>query len=828
MLFRLAETAFGPHDITIKSAIPGRLRASLSPRAYAAVRPHVPLLVDMGLASSIDLNDRIRSVLIHYDPASYSSEEFISALLLALGLDPEAFLPASQPAAAHHPLPRTVPAAAGWTLRSDIPGRFRASHPFLRAYPQVAQAIETTLINQEGVTGFSVERDIASVLVTYDVRHVTRERVVAALLDTMNDIEARFMAEGKPESDVELNLSTLQLGASTLAMGLSVASYAFPLLRPAAFAATALAGGHIVISAAKSIVQERKLRVDVLDATVITLALYYRHLLPAGLMVWVVDVSNVLLEASSRAQRKTLSEMFGRQVRRAWQLIDDVEVGCLVSDLQQGDLIIVRSGEQIPVDGTVVDGEALIDQSALSGEHVPVEKTSGERVMAMTIVHTGRIVVRVEETGENTNAARLVRIIEQSLEHRVRLQSMTERFADMMVVPTLSLGGLGYGLAGPGAMMAVINADFGTGIRIAGPLAMLASLSAAAKQGILVKNGGVLERITQIDAVVFDKTGTLTEEEPIISEVWSVEAALSDDDILALVAAAEQRFTHPIAKAVLREAAARGLELPEIDETEYKLGFGIQVSLDGEFLKVGSRRYMDAENIPLPPEAAEIMARVHEQGGSVIFAALGEQLIGLLALQARPRAEAMAVIRTLREQRGIQEIYLISGDHEAPTRALAHELGIENYFAEVLPQDKARYVKQLQDRGLKVAMVGDGINDTVGLSQADFSISLRGAADAATDVADIVMMDGNLAKLDLLFEISANLRRNVQRSFILTLVPNSICIAGALVGFFGLGHSLVLNNAFNLVTTANGLNAQAPLRRYQPATLPPPEPAVAA
>ncbi len=805
-LIGLAPQLFEPGDFVVKSTTPGRLRLKLSPKAFAKMKPYAQVFVEMDVALKVELTDSIRSVLIHYDASLYTPREFTDGLMLILGQS------RSPPANEHQKKSNVFPDTPNrWTVRSDIPGRFRASHSHLKSYPHARQAIEYALMNEDGVTHFSIEREIGSVVVVYDLRHVTRERIVALLVESMDQVEARFLDEGTPDTDVPLNITTLQLGTSTIAMGLSVASFAFPFLRLTAMIATGLAGGHIMFSAGKSIVQERKLKVDVLDATVIGLALYYRHVFAAGLMVWVVDVSNVLLDASYKAQRKTLSEVFGRQVRHAWRVVDNVEVGCLVSELQKGDLIVVRSGEQIPVDGEVVEGAALVDQSALSGEHVPAEKSTGERVMAMTIVNTGRIIVRVEETGENTGAARLVRIIEDSLEHRVRLQSMAERFADMMVVPTLGLGAAGYGLAGPGAMMAVINADFGTGIRIAGPLAMITSLSAAAKQGILIKNGGVLERITQVNAVVFDKTGTLTEEVPVVENVWSVDSAYSGDDILALTAAAEQRFTHPIARAILGEAARRNVEIPEIDESEYKLGFGIQVFIQGKSLKVGSRRYMETESVKISPEANRIAEGVHAKGGSVIFVAKGRNLIGLLALEARARAEATEIIRMLRDERGVSEIYLISGDHEAPTRALAAELGIETYYAEVLPQDKARYVKALQDRGLKVAMVGDGINDTVGLSQADFSISLRGAADAATDIADIVMLDGDLAKLGFLFQISENLQKNVRKSFVLTLLPNSICMAGALMGVFGLGHSLVLNNAFNLVSVANGLKAQSRL-----------------
>jgi len=215
---------------------------------------------------------------------------------------------------------------------------------------------------------------------------------------------------------------------------------------------------------------------------------------------------------------------------------------------------------------------------------------------------------------------------------------------------------------------------------------------------------------------------------------------------------------------------------------------------------------MQREDIAIPAYVSSRLEDIHKEGRSAVFAAVNRRLTGVIELHASSRPEAYPIIKALREKRGIQEIYLISGDHQAATRALAERLGIPNYFAEVLPQDKAQYVKMLQAKGLKVAMVGDGINDSVALSQANYSISLRGAADIATDIADVVFVEGNLAKFDMLFQISDNLRKNVRRSFGLIAVPNTLCILGAFTGLVGLGTSLVLNNGFNTVATINGLS----------------------
>jgi Cu2+-exporting ATPase len=310
-----------------------------------------------------------------------------------------------------------------------------------------------------------------------------------------------------------------------------------------------------------------------------------------------------------------------------------------------------------------------------------------------------------------------------------------------------------------------------------------------------------------MDAVIFDKTGTLTQETPMVGNVICCDgASFNEEKILAYVACAEKKFSHPIARAIRQRAAELNLQLPIIDDSQYHVGFGIDVQVNGDALKVGSMRYMQRESVLIPGHISSHLEDIHKEGRSAVFAAVNDHLVGVIELHASSRPEAYSIIKTLREKRNIEEIYLISGDHQAATRALAERLGIPNYFAEVLPQDKAKYVKMLQAKGLKVAMVGDGINDSVALSQANYSISLRGAADIATDIADIVFVEGNLSKFDMLFQISDNLRNNVRRSFGLIVVPNTVCIMGAFTGLVGLGTSLVLNNGFNTIATVNGLS----------------------
>lgn len=684
-----------------------------------------------------------------------------------------------------------------WNTKSDLPGRLRVHHPLVRTYAIVAQKVELTLVNLDGVSDYKVSSITSNVLIQYDPKRLSRGELLDILSDTV-DVVVR-------ESDLQLDRSLRHLALASANLVLACAAFFVPVLAPIAIVTTLVVSMRIFRGAYEAAVIDRRIKVDILDAVVIVLSLAFGQVFAGAVMVLVVEAGYTVLTITSKTSQQLLAKVFGKQVRTAWMLVDGQEVECKVSALKPGDTIVVGSGEQIPVDGVVVGGEAMVDQHALTGESAPVERTTGEPVFAMTVVIAGKLQVRVNETGENTNAAKIVRIIEQSMEHKVQLQSTAERFADLAVVPTLGLGAAGFSFVSPDAMLAIINADYATGIRVAGPTALLASLAAAAKNGIIIKNANVLEGLSRMDAVIFDKTGTLTQETPVVGDIIPCDPAFTPENLLGYVACAEQKMAHPIAKAIVQKARDWNLELPALEDSQYHIGFGIQVQINADTVKVGSLRYMKRENISIPGHISSRLQDIHKEGRSAVLAAVNERLAGAIELQASSRPEAYQVIETLRTKRGLKEIYLISGDHEAATKALAGRLGIPNYFAEVLPQDKAAYVKQLQAKGLKVAMVGDGINDSVALTQADFSISLRGASDIATDVADVVFMDGNLAKFDMLFQISENLVKNVRRSFMLVVVPNSLCMAGAFLGVVGLGTSLVLNNGFNLVATVNGL-----------------------
>jgi Cu2+-exporting ATPase len=356
---------------------------------------------------------------------------------------------------------------------------------------------------------------------------------------------------------------------------------------------------------------------------------------------------------------------------------------------------------------------------------------------------------------------------------------------------------------GPAGAVAIINCDLGTGIRMAAPLAMLSSLALCASKGILIKDGRALDLMNEVDTVLFDKTGTLTRERPEVGRIHAC-PPWQPDTLLRYAAAAEQKFHHPIALAILHAAQERSLELPPVDDSELKVGFGIAVRLEGHLIRVGSRRYIEMEGIGIPDDVAAALEAAHSVGHTMVLVAIDGLLGGGIELQASVRPEVAEIVAGLRA-RGIEHLAIISGDHEAPTKRLAEQLGMDRYFAQVLPADKADYVARLQAEGRKVCFVGDGINDSIALKQANVSISLRGASTIATDTAHIVFLDEGLSHLCELRDIAAKLHKNVRRSWHMIVAPNVACVAGVFTLGFGIYASVFFNNVTALAAVANGL-----------------------
>jgi heavy metal translocating P-type ATPase len=553
-----------------------------------------------------------------------------------------------------------------------------------------------------------------------------------------------------------------------------------------------------------SIFKDKKVRIVWLDTIFMVACLTTGSFFIASLGGWFYFLSKKLVNKTEDYTQKSLLNVFEHPNERIWVVREEgVEIEMPLTALKIGDIVVVNAGETISIDGIITSGIASIDQHILTGESNPAEKGVGELVFASTIVLTGSIYIEVEKTGEDTTTAKINQILNQTTDYKNTLQSRGQVIADSTVLPMLGIGAVALFSLGPIGAATVVNSNFGYNMRLLAPIGMMNYLNLASTNGILIKDGRALELLHKVDTIVFDKTGTLTHSQPHVGQIYACDG-YTENEVLKYAAAAEYKQTHPIAKAILKESKVRQLTLLEIDEAEYKIGYGLKATIHDQLIRVGSSRFMEMEEIFIGPKIMAVQKSADRQGYSLVMIATNNQLMGAIELHATTRSEAKKIIHGLR-QRNIKHVHIISGDHEEPTKKLAQELGMDSYFANTLPEEKACLIKQLQERGQFVCYVGDGINDSIALKQSNVSISLRGASSIAIDTANIVLMDSTLNQLGKLFDIAKEFDKNLETSLIITIAPGLMCISGAFLLHFGIMASVLLNQVGLIIGTANSV-----------------------
>jgi len=520
-----------------------------------------------------------------------------------------------------------------------------------------------------------------------------------------------------------------------------------------------------------------------------------------------------------RTSRKAISELMSPAGQTAWVECNGTVLSMPLDRLQPGDIVVTYPGDQVPVDGIVIDGRALVDQKLLTGESVPVAKTDGDAVFALTMVVDGQLRIQVEHIGSKTRAGRVVEMIENAPLSDTRVSNYAAKVGDRLVPAIFALaGGVFLFSADLSRMASILILDFVTGIRVSAPTTILSAMTGAAKQGIFIKGGKAMENLAEVDAIVFDKTGTLTIGSPMVTEILPTAAEFTGDEVLQWAASAEANLKHPAAKAIVDAAIARGLTIPKLDSMEYVMGKGVASSVRGKTLHVGSQKYMQELDIDLV-RASPLIDRCIARASSIVFCAMNSRLIGLVAYTDPPRAESAEVIRSLRE-RGVKRIVMLTGDNRRAAEAIATQLGITDIIADAFPEQKADVVDQLKSEGFKVAVVGDGINDSPAFTRADVGISLKDAADVAKETADVLLLDGDLLGLPLAIDLSRKAIAILKQNVDIIIAPTVVGIAAATVGLSSPLISTLINNGTTVITGLNALRPMFP-RQKSPVTLPP-------
>ena len=542
---------------------------------------------------------------------------------------------------------------------------------------------------------------------------------------------------------------------------------------------------YAIMQAFQGLFKEKKLTVDFLSATMKVLLLINGYLVFASFSVFMFSLNRKLLNKVSDNSKKNIIDVFKQQPSTVWVVYDDIEREISFEELKTGDTVMVGAGSTIPVDGEIIEGSASVDQHILTGEFQPVEKSTGEEVFALTLVLSGKIYIHARETGQETTAAQIAKILNNTISTKTDVQIWSREISDKSVFPTFAISAVSMPFIGPVGALGVLNSHFKYRASIASAIGVMNYLDMASHNGILVKDGHTFELLEKIDTVVFDKTGTLTEEQPCVAKIHAY-GDHTEQEVLRYAAAAEHKQTHPVAKAILQQAADDELILPEIEDAAYKLGYGLTVSIEGHIVRVGSVRFLEEEEINISSDIHAAHIHCQEKGSPMIAVAVDDMAIGAIELAAAIRPGTKELIHELIHECGIKSTYIISGDHDAPTSQLADELGINHYFAEVLPEQKAELIKQLQAEGKSVCYVGDGINDSIALQEADVSVSIRGASTVATDAAQIILMGKTLNQLPFLFGMGQQFNNHMKKVVVTVVTPSVISVGGSIM-FFNLG-----------------------------------------
>ena len=580
------------------------------------------------------------------------------------------------------------------------------------------------------------------------------------------------------------------VGVSALLIALSWLSPAESLIADALMiAAAVVAGWNIAISAIQAL-RIKMVSIDLLVVVAAIGALFINNYWESAAVTFLFALGKTLEKATMNRTRKALSDLVDSAPETATKLHDDGSTETVeVWELMPGEKVLVRNGEQIPVDGRVISGFGGVDEASITGESVPAEKSEGAEVFAGTWLRSGVLRVEATAVGSESTLAKIIHRVEDAQDDKAKTQTFLERFSKWYT-PGVMIAALAVGLITQNVELAltllVIACPGALVISI--PVSIVAGIGRSAKDGVLIKGGEYLEASAKVDAVVVDKTGTLTNGQPELTDVEVLDPAYTANEVLQLAARAETASEHPLADAIIRGAKTRGLEVELVESAQPVMGKGIRAEVDGHAVAVGSGELLD--KTPNEDRVLELNA----QGKTAMYVGVDGRAIGLVAVADTIRSDAPAAVKSLHDN-GIK-VVMATGDAQRVAENVARELGVDEVHAEMMPEDKLDLVKELQSRGHVVAMVGDGVNDTPALAQADIGVAMGAAGSpAAIETADIALMADKLPRLPYALHLAQRIVRTMTLNIVIALATVAVLLAGVLLGGVTMSIGMLVHEA---------------------------------
>ncbi|WP_299573325.1 heavy metal translocating P-type ATPase [uncultured Leptotrichia sp.] len=703
----------------------------------------------------------------------------------------------------------------------EIRGRIRIKSKALKYLGIHKEEITKQLMQVHYIQSVEISSITGTILVYFDNFSLTGENLISLLQNTLNTylvdiyknekkqvsnkyvIERRLQEESPQEIIKNIGAAVLLLllpNPKTKLTGirrlfnyktLSTVSLALPVLKNGIY----------------SLIQNKRPNADTLSSTAIVSSIVLGSERTALTIMILEKFAELLTVYTMKKTRGVIKDMLSVGENYVWKQSDDENTAKKVpiEEISKGDLILVQTGEKISVDGTIEKGEAIIDQSAITGEYMPVTKKAGEEVFAGTLLKSGNITVKAEKVGDDRTASRIIKLVEDAAFNKADIQSYADTFSAQLIPLNFLLAGIVYvSTRNLQKALSMLVIDYSCGIRLSTATAFSASINTAAKNGILIKGSNYLEELSKSDTVIFDKTGTITEGKPKIQTLKTFGKNMKDNRMLALAAAAEETSSHPLASAILNEIKNRGLKIPKHKESVIKVARGIETFVNKDIIRVGSLKYMEENDISLEV-ASDIVKGMQNRGEIVIYVAKNNDLIGVIGVSDPPRENIKKAMNRLRNQ-GIDDIVLLTGDLRQQAETIASRMSMDRYESELLPEDKAKDILKFRSIGSKVIMIGDGINDAPALSYANVGIALGSSrTDIAMEAADVTITSDDPLLIPGVIGLAKNTVKIIKQNFAMAIGINSFALVLGATGLLPAIYSSILHNSITILVVGNSL-----------------------
>ena len=703
----------------------------------------------------------------------------------------------------------------------EIRGRIRIKSRALKYLGIHKEEITKQLMQVHYIQSVEISSITGTILVYFDNFSLTGENLISLLQNTLNTylvdiyknekkqisnkyvIERRLQEESPQEIIKNIGAAVLLLllpnpkikltGIRRLFnyKTLSTVSLALPVLKNGIY----------------SLIQNKRPNADTLSSTAIVSSIILGSERTALTIMILEKFAELLTVYTMKKTRGVIKDMLSVGENYVWKQSDDENTAKKVpiEEISKGDFILVKTGEKISVDGTIEKGEAIIDQSAITGEYMPVTKKAGEEVFAGTLLKSGNITVKAEKVGDDRTASRIIKLVEDAAFNKADIQSYADTFSAQLIPLNFLLAGIVYvSTKNLQKALSMLVIDYSCGIRLSTATAFSASINTAAKNGILIKGSNYLEELSRSDTVIFDKTGTITEGKPKIQTLKTFEKNMKDNRMLALAAAAEETSSHPLASAILNEIKNRGLKIPKHKESVIKVARGIETFVNKDIIRVGSLKYMEENDISLEV-ASDIVKGMQNRGEIVIYVAKNNDLIGVIGVSDPPRENIKKAMNRLRNQ-GIDDIVLLTGDLRQQAETIASRMSMDRYESELMPEDKAKDILKFRSIGSKVIMIGDGINDAPALSYANVGIALGSSrTDIAMEAADVTITSDDPLLIPGVIGLAKNTVKIIKQNFAMAIGINSFALVLGATGLLPAIYSSILHNSITILVVGNSL-----------------------